>query len=88
MSKTIEVLEELRLACNGMGHTTRTAALDIVIAAMKAKSDGVVCPFCQEDGFDLIGLKHHLLSCEEMAKTEAANFVRTRPAAALEKEKS
>jgi len=29
------------------------------------------CPFCEEDSFDLIGLKHHLLNyCEVFDNTE------------------
>ena len=30
----------------------------------------IVCPFCKEDNFDLIGLKNHLLNqCEEFQET-------------------
>lgn len=30
----------------------------------------VRCPFCGDDGFDLIGLKHHLFAyCDEFEKT-------------------
>ncbi len=29
----------------------------------------VCCPFCDEDGFDLIGLKYHLLSCSKFDST-------------------
>jgi hypothetical protein len=31
---------------------------------LKQKSDIIKCPFCGEDGFDLIGLKAHLECCE------------------------
>ena len=35
-----------------------------------AKKDGIVCPFCGEDDFDLIGLKAHLMAgCEEFDNT-------------------
>lgn len=31
----------------------------------------ICCPFCGEDGFDLIGLKYHLLNyCEQFENTE------------------
>jgi hypothetical protein len=35
-------------------------------------NDEVVCPFCKESGFDLIGLKSHLLNedCEIFNDTE------------------
>lgn len=31
----------------------------------------VICPFCKEDGFDLVGLKSHFRDCDiyERAKT-------------------
>ena len=34
---------------------------------------GVSCPFCNDDDFDLIGLKYHLLvtCCDRFSKTEA-----------------
>ncbi len=31
----------------------------------------IVCPFCNEDGFDKKGLKHHLLNyCKEYSETD------------------
>lgn len=32
----------------------------------------VTCPFCSEEGFDIVGLKNHLLNegCEEFNNTE------------------
>ena len=33
------------------------------------------CPFCEEDEFDLEGLKYHLVMyCEEFKKIEIPNF--------------
>lgn len=38
-------------------------------------SKGVVCPFCNEDDFDLVGLKLHLMQhCENYQATEARPF--------------
>lgn len=31
-------------------------------AAPTEKPSGIECPFCHEDGFDLIGLKMHIIS--------------------------
>jgi hypothetical protein len=35
----------------------------------------IVCPFCEEEDFDLIGLKAHLLNgyCEDFNATELIN---------------
>jgi len=34
------------------------------------KKAEIICPFCGEDDFDLIGLKHHLLNfCDEFRET-------------------
>ena len=35
-------------------------------------NDELTCPFCQEHGFDAVGLKHHLTSghCEPFNATE------------------
>jgi hypothetical protein len=34
----------------------------------------ITCPFCQEEGFDLIGLKYHLLNyCDAFDETVSAN---------------
>ena len=33
-------------------------------------ASNIICPFCGEDGFDLIGLKHHLENyCESYKST-------------------
>jgi hypothetical protein len=31
--------------------------------------NNIACPFCGEDGFDLIGLKFHLAFCEKYENT-------------------
>lgn len=38
----------------------------------------VCCPFCNEQGFDLVGLKHHLLNgwCAVSNKTESVEAER------------
>jgi hypothetical protein len=36
--------------------------------------DLIDCPYCGEDGFDLIGLKTHLLNdCKQFEETETFN---------------
>ena len=32
-------------------------------------SEHIKCPFCSEDGFDLIGLKNHFSACEMYQQT-------------------
>ena len=35
-------------------------------------ASNIICPFCGEDGFDLIGLKHHLENyCESYKSTHS-----------------
>ena len=43
---------------------------------------GIVCPFCLDDGFDLVGLRHHLMAgyCEVFDHTETLEEERERRA--------
>jgi len=37
----------------------------------KVELNDIICPFCKEGDFDLIGLKHHLIHyCESYKSTE------------------
>lgn len=41
--------------------------------------DDIKCPFCHEDGFDLVGLKQHLLNwCPEFEDVETIEEERIR----------
>ena len=55
------------------GETAWTAWVSEARAAIAAmnESDFVVCPFCKEVDFDLIGLRHHLSGgCDGFNQTE------------------
>ena len=46
-------------------------AIQFALQIIKVKKENVVCPFCSEDDFDLVGLKYHLARyCEEFNKTD------------------
>lgn len=44
----------------------------------------ITCPFCREEGFDLIGLKAHLDWCEALSATETLAQERARLSARAE----
>ena len=42
----------------------------------KIELNNVICPFCGERDFDLIGLKHHLINyCESYFNTEEIKVI-------------
>ncbi len=67
------------------------ARLAAVMAEMRKDADGVRCPFCLQDGFDLPGLSSHIYRCDaveehaevlrndlaQMHRSAIRNYIRT-----------
>ncbi len=53
---------------------------DQIIAGYNDGNQDIICPFCGEDDFDLIGLKMHLsLWCDRHDKTEVRSLLLVEP---------
>ena len=82
-AKLYRVVDAIRFAANSEGGLCAE-----IEATLEKKKDGeICCPFCGEDGFDLISLRHHLLvlGCEQFERPEMVREEQLRRAAFAEK---
>ena len=64
-------LDKVCMSLEKEALVSELAAIDAQATADATRQD-IVCPFCEEEDFDLIGLKSHLLKghCDDFEKTE------------------
>ncbi len=71
LRRAVAVLEDLEELSHNKPERVSSKEAKEILVQLESYVRLIVCPFCKEDGFDLVGLKFHMAHyCEEYQKTD------------------